>query len=196
MYIIFEGVDTTGKSTQIDLLRKKHNDIITLKEPGGTKLGENLRDIILNHDHKLSASAELFLFLADRAENFEKNIAKNMDKIVISDRGMISGIAYALANHENLDMDFLIQLNKFALNGSLPDKVVLFRTDEKLIKQRLSAKTHDNIELRGIKYLLRVQDLMIEVLDKLPIKILVVDASETIENIYNEIEEFVYDTSA
>lgn len=196
MYIIFEGIDTTGKSTQIELFRQRHADIMTLKEPGNTELGRNLRDIILNSEHKLSFNAELFLFLADRAENFAENISGNPYKMILSDRGMISGIAYALANCENLDMDFLIELNKFALGGNLPDAVVFFKTTKKLIEQRLSLKDHDNIELRGIDYLLNVQDLMGKVLKKLPVKVLTIDASKEIEKIYKEIEEFMYDTSA
>jgi dTMP kinase len=196
MYIIFEGIDTTGKSTQIELFDKNEQGIIALKEPGGTRLGEKLREIILESDYNLSFNAELFLFLADRAQNFKENIEEFKDKIIISDRGLISGIAYALANHPMLDIDFLIEMNKFALNGNLPDKVVLFKTNETLIKQRLSEKNHDNIELRGIEYLLKVQDLMVDVLNKLPIKVLVIDASDTIDNIYEDIKDFIYDTVA
>jgi len=196
MYVIFEGVDTTGKSTQIELFENSFENVTAIREPGGTKLGEKLREIILESEHNISFNTELFLFLADRAQNFEENIKNNKDKIIISDRGMISGISYALANHPTLDKDFLILMNKFALEGNLPDKVVLFKTNKELIIQRLASKSHDNIELRGIDYLLKVQDLMIDVLNALPIKVLVVDASKSIEDIHNKIKDFVYDTSA
>ena len=196
MYVIFEGVDTTGKSTQIDLFKKSFDNVMVVKEPGGTKLGEKIREIILESEHDISFNAELFLFLADRAQNFEKNIKNSKDKIIISDRGMISGISYALANHPTLDKDFLILMNKFALEGNLPDKVVLFKTNKELITQRLASKSHDNIELRGIDYLLKVQDLMIDVLNALPINVLVIDASKRIEDIHDKIKDFVYDTSA
>ena len=196
MYVIFEGVDTTGKSTQIELFENSFENVTAIREPGGTKLGEKLREIILESEHNISFNAELFLFLADRAQNFEENIKNNKDKIIISDRGMISGISYALANHPILDKDFLILINKFALEGNLPDKVVLFKTNKELMIERLASKSHDNIELRGIDYLLKVQDLMIDVLNALPIKVLVVDASKSIEDIHNTIKDFVYDTSA
>ncbi len=196
MYVIFEGIDTTGKSTQVELFEKKFSDVLAIKEPGGTNLGIKLREIILNSKEKISLNAELFLFLADRAQNFEENIKRHKGKTVISDRGMISGISYALANHPALDRDFLILLNKFALEGNLPDKVVLFKTNKELIKQRLSEKSHDNIEQRGIEYLLRVQDLMVDVLNSLPIKVLVVDATKSIDEIFKMIKEFLYDTSA
>ena len=196
MYVIFEGVDTTGKSTQIELLKRNCSDLITIREPGGTKLGEKLREIILQSKEKISFNAELFLFLADRAQNFEENIKNKREKIIISDRGMISGISYALANHPMLDKDFLILMNRFALDGKLPDRVVLFTTTKELIQKRLFAKSHDNIELRGIEYLLRVQDLMINILNSLPVKVLTIDASRQIDDIHNEIKEFIYDTSA
>ncbi|WP_331773774.1 dTMP kinase [Sulfurospirillum sp. 1612] len=196
MYVIFEGIDTTGKSTQIELFKQHHDSIITLKEPGNTKLGETLRDLILNSEHSLAFNTELFLFLADRAQNFAENIAGKDHDIILSDRGMISGIAYALANNQDLKMDFLIALNQFALGGNLPDAVVFFHTNRDLIVARLEEKEHDNIEQRGIDYLLKVQDLMEAVLSKLPVRVLKVDAQQTREKIYQEIEEFIYDTSA
>ncbi|MFK5881911.1 MAG: dTMP kinase [Sulfurospirillum sp.] len=191
MYVIFEGIDTTGKSTQIELFKKNFDDVIAIREPGGTKLGLKLREIILESEEKISFNAELFMFLADRAQNFEENIKDKKDKIIISDRGMISGISYALANHPSLDKDFLILMNRFALQGKLPDKVVLFVTTKELIHKRLSSKNHDNIELRGIEYLLRVQDLMISILNSLPIKVLSIDASKPIDDIHKEIKGFI-----
>ncbi|NOX15602.1 MAG: dTMP kinase [Epsilonproteobacteria bacterium] len=191
MYVIFEGIDTAGKSTQIELFEKNIKDVTITREPGGTKLGEKLREIILKSEHKIAFNTELFLFLADRAQNFEENIQNSRDKILISDRGMISGISYALANHPMIDAELLILMNKFALSGHLPDKVVLFKTNKELIQRRLYQKKHDNIESRGIDYLLKVQDLMIDVLNKLPIKVLIIDASKSIEEIHKEIKEFI-----
>jgi len=196
MYVIFEGIDTTGKSTQIELFKQHHNEVVTVKEPGNTKLGKTLREIILNSRHQPSFNTELFLFLADRAQNFAENIAGKDHDIILSDRGMISGIAYALANNQDLKMDFLIALNQFALGGNLPHAVVFFQTNRNLILERLMEKEHDNIEQRGIEYLLKVQDLMKKVLDKLPIRVLKIDANQTREKIYKQIEDFIYDTSA
>ncbi len=191
MYVIFEGIDTTGKSTQVELFEQNVKDVVAIKEPGGTKLGKELRKIILESKHKISFNAELFLFLADRAQNFDENIQNSNDKIIISDRGMISGISYALANHSMMDMELLILMNKFALSGHLPDKVVLFKTSKELIQQRLCQKEHDNIELRGMDYLLKVQGFMIDVLNKLPIEVLMIDAGKSIEEIHEEIKEFI-----
>lgn len=194
MYIIFEGVDTCGKSTQVDLFDKRHNNIVVTKEPGGTKVGQKFREILLENDEKLSTNAELLLFLADRAEHYEKVVKPVIEnKTVISDRGLISGIAYALANHPELDSKFLIEINKFALGGNLPDKVILFETNYDLITARLGDKKQDNIEKRGIEYLLEVQTLMKKVLESLHVKYLIIDASNSIETIYKQIEEYIYD---
>ena len=194
MYIIFEGVDTCGKSTQVNLFAKRHDNIVVTKEPGGTKVGQKFREILLENDEKLSINAELLLFLADRAEHYEKVVKPAMNqKTVISDRGLISGIAYALANHPELDSEFLIQINKFALGGNLPDKVILFQTNHELIASRLGDKKQDNIEKRGIEYLLEVQNLMQKILDSLHVQYLIIDASNSIETIYKQIEEYIYD---
>ena len=87
----------------------------------------------------------------------------------------------------------MIELNKFALQGNLPDKVVLFETNYELIKSRLGNKTKDSIEKRGIEYLLKVQKKMFEVTKALHVEYMVVNSSNSIEKIYKKIEEFIYD---
>ena len=193
MYIIFEGVDTTGKSTQVDLFSKRHNNIVATKEPGGTKIGQKLRQILLESDEKIGTNTELLLFLADRAEHYEKVVKPALkDSIVISDRGLVSGISYALANHPEIERDFLLHANRFALDGNLPDKVVLFKTNYDLILSRLKDRKKDSIEQRGIDYLLNVQNLMKETIETLQIEFIEVNSEKTIEEIYAQIEEFIY----
>ena len=187
MYLIFEGVDTCGKSTQVALLQKAYPDAVITKEPGGTKLGSKIRELIL-HEGVQNHKSELFLFLADRAEHFHEIIAPNRDKLIISDRGFISGIAYALANHPEYELDFLLKLNHFALDNTLPDMVILLKTNATLIKSRMGEKQEDMIEKRGIAYLLQVQQNMIDILKKLNIKYHIYDASEPIESIHQQIK--------
>ena len=158
MYILIEGIDTCGKSTQIDLISDKHPEIIITHEPGGTPFGKKAREILLT-DSLASKRAELLLFLADRAEHYQEIISPNKDKIIISDRGFLSGIGYALANGD-FDFNELVSLNKFALEGHFPDKVILFLTDMNTLEERTSAKSLDGIELRGLEYLLTVQEHM------------------------------------
>ena len=189
MYILFEGIDTCGKSTQIELLAQKFDDIVVTKEPGGTKFGVKAREILLS-DSLASKRAELLLFLADRAEHYEEVVEPNKDKIVISDRGFLSGIGYALANGD-FDFDELVRLNKFALNGHFPDKIILFVTNMETLTLRTSQKELDGIELRGLEYLITVQNKMHESLQKLGIDYLEVDATNSIENIHQKILSYL-----
>jgi len=187
MYIVFEGVDTSGKTTQIELLKESHPDAVYTKEPGGTSVGLELRSLLLEKGLK-SFVAEMYLFLADRAEHYEEVIKPNRDKLIISDRGFISGIAYALTNHPELDINFLLDLNKFALQKDLPDLVILFKTNKELILSRMSNKSEDAIEQRGLEYLLKVQENMIKVLETLDINYHIIDSSKSIEDISKEIK--------
>jgi len=185
MYILFEGIDTCGKSTQIDLLAENIPDLVITKEPGGTAFGKKAREILLA-DSLASKRADLLLFLADRAEHYQEVIKANRDKVVVSDRGFISGIGYALANGD-FDFDELVRLNRFALEDHFPDKIILFLTDLETLKARTAAKTLDGIELRGLEYLLEVQTHMKESIVRLNIPHLFIDATDSIENIHQSI---------
>ncbi|HIQ46799.1 MAG TPA: dTMP kinase [Sulfurovum sp.] len=189
MYILFEGIDTCGKSTQIDLIAQKYPEIIITHEPGGTPFGKKAREILLA-DTLASKRAELLLFLADRAEHYQEIIAPNKEKVIISDRGFLSGIGYALANGD-FDFDELVSLNRFALEGHFPDKIVLFLTNMETLTQRTSEKELDGIELRGLEYLITVQNKMQESLQKLGINYLEVDATDSIENIHQKILSYL-----
>ena len=189
MYILVEGIDTCGKTTQIELLANKFKDIVVTKEPGGTPFGVKAREILLN-DSLTSNRAELLLFLADRAEHYEEILKPNRDKTLISDRGFLSGIGYALANGD-FDFEELIQLNRFALSGYFPDKIILFVTTMETLQKRISKKELDGIELRGLEYLIDVQDKMSDSLEKLDIDYLKVDATQSIEIIHQKIVSYL-----
>lgn len=192
MYILFEGIDGAGKSTQIARLAAAFPQAIVTKEPGGTKLGENLREILLK-ENDLDKRAEILLFLADRAEHSGKIIKPNSDKMILSDRGFVSGMAYALAGG-NFSFEELLNLNKFALQGNFPQKIVFFKADENTLRSRLSSRAQmDGIEARGFEYLLRVQDAMEEILQKLDIRYVTIGAALDEEKITNLIKEFIND---
>ena len=192
MYVIFEGIDGAGKSTQIARLAATFPQAIVTKEPGGTKLGENLREILLK-ENDLDKRAEILLFLADRAEHSGKIIKPNSDKMILSDRGFVSGMAYALAGG-NFSFEELLSLNKFALQGNFPQKIVFFKADESTLRSRLSSRAQmDGIEARGFGYLLKVQDAMEEILQKLDARYVTIDAAWDEEKITNLIKEFIND---
>lgn len=189
MYILFEGIDTCGKTTQIERIAQKFENAIITKEPGGTEFGKHAREILLK-DALSSKRAELLLFLADRAEHYSKVVKPNADKLVLSDRGFLSGIGYALANGD-FTFEYLLELNKFALEEKFPDLIILFETNLETLQTRMGEKTLDGIELRGLEYLISVQTHMRESLEKLDIPYLLIDATDSIETIHKLIFEII-----
>lgn len=184
MYVLFEGIDTCGKTTQLKLLKKHFPNAIYTKEPGGTDFGQEAREILLSS--KLSSKrAELLLFLADRAEHYTQTIKGNDSKLIVSDRGFLSGIGYALAN-DDFSFEYLLELNKFALENQFPDLIILFITNVQTVQERMLSRNEkaDGIELRGIEYLISVQEQMRESLAKLNTPYLLIDATKSVEEIH------------
>lgn len=186
MYITIEGIDTAGKSTQLQLLKKQFPKAIFTKEPGGTNLGIELRQLALNGKAK-SKLAEMFIFIADRAEHIEEVIKTNIHNTIISDRSIISGVAYASC----LELDKLIELNLIATKNILPSHIILLELSKEELEYRLSQKTNDAIELRGIDYLLNIQTRMKQIIKKLNINHIFIDASKSIEDIELQIKDFL-----
>ncbi len=191
MYIVFEGIDTAGKSTQVALLQEKLQDAMTTKEPGGTEFGTTIREIVL-HNESLDHITELLLFLSDRREHFVRVVQPTLasNQTLISDRSFISGVAYALSN-QSLTLEKLLSLNALTLDDTLPSAVVLFDLPRATLIERLGAKEIDGIEKRGIDYLLSVQKALIEVTKHLNLKHIIVDASQSIETIHEQILNFI-----
>ncbi len=191
MYIAIEGIDTAGKSTQITALSKYFPDALITKEPGGTVIGKEIREMVLSAKTK-SKRAEFLLFLADRAEHVAEVIEPNLHKMIISDRSAISGIAYALIQGE-IDKKNLVELNNFATKGIYPQKVFLLRLTKEELELRLSKKELDGIELRGSEYLLAIQEAIIEATKLLGLELVEIDATKNREaitqNILNNINQ-------
>ena len=186
MYAVIEGIDTAGKSTQLEILQKNHPDAIFTKEPGGTEIGIKLRQMALNGEAK-SKIAEMFLFLADRAEHIEEIILPNKDKMIISDRSVISGISYA----SSLPLEVVTSLNLIATSNILPSHVILLELTTEELKKRLAGKSNDSIESRGIDYLIDIQNRMKKTVEMLNLNHIFIDASLSIEEIAKKIEEFI-----
>ena len=186
MYLVIEGIDTAGKSTQLDILQQKYPAAVFTKEPGATKIGAELREMVLNGRAK-SKMAEMFLFLADRAEHIEEVIIPNKDDMIISDRSLISGIAYA----QHLPLEVVTSLNLMATNNTLPSHVVLLELSKEELTKRLSAKENDSIESRGIDYLLNIQDRLKQAIKLLELNHIFINASDNISDIAEQIDKFL-----
>lgn len=174
-YVVLEGVDTTGKSTQIALLRERYKNALFTKEPSEGDFGDKIRTLALHGN--LSNLAQCMLFLADRAHHTQTLIAPNAGRLIISDRSLISGVAYA----DSLDFDLALQINRAV--AKIPDLAVILETNEAILSARLAQKENDNIESRGIAYLLEVQERIIKTAKSLGVKSLQIPCDKPKEEI-------------
>ncbi len=191
MYLALEGIDGVGKTTQLGHLHRAFPDAVITKEPGATKLGQRIRELVLG-DNDFAPKSELFLFLADRAEHTQKVVIPALDagKTVISDRSLISGIAYT---DNRFDPEYLGELNRFAVDNVLPDKVVILTIDEEGYKERIRGRgeKEDNIEKRGLAYMMQTQVRFIEAAKTLGVDHIVIDAKQSETEIFELIKEFI-----
>jgi len=167
-FIVFEGIDGCGKTTQINeifnwlpqsKLISNNYSIIKTREPGGSLLGEKLRDLILsNNKHDVPASlTELLLYAADRTEHVKKIISPTLNKgdWVLSDRFSGSTLAYQ-GYGRNIDIKIIKKLEIIACQGEKPDITFLLDiTPEESIARRKN-KIPDRIESEGVKFLRKV----------------------------------------
>ncbi|MCQ2967080.1 dTMP kinase [Helicobacter pylori] len=187
MYVVLEGVDGAGKSTQVGLLKARFKNALFTKEPGGTKIGESLRRIALNEN--ISELARAFLFLSDRAEHVESVIkpALKEKKLIISDRSLISGMAYSQFSS--------LELNLLATQSVLPTKIILLLIDKEGLKQRLSLKSLDKIENQGIEKLLTIQQKIkahaYALKEQFGCEVLELDAQKSVGDLHRQIVAFI-----
>ncbi len=187
MYVVLEGVDGVGKSTQVGLLKDRFKNALFTKEPGGTRMGESLRHIALNEN--ISELARAFLFLSDRAEHVESVIkpALKEKKLIISDRSLISGMAYSQFSS--------LELNLLATQSVLPTKIILLLIDKEGLKQRLSLKSLDKIENQGTEKLLTIQQKIKAhahaLKEQFGCEVLELDAQKSVWDLHRQIVAFI-----
>ena len=146
--IVFEGIETSGKSTSlkkvIKYLKKNKIKYITFREPGGSNLSEKLRSLMLNKRSKLNNKTDLFLFMASRSENFDKIIKENYKKkVILIDRFIDSTLAYQHYGM-GLDKDLILKMNKFLLGNFKPNFTFLSIVNKKNMFKRLKSRRNVN----------------------------------------------------
>lgn len=200
-FITFEGIDGSGKSTQLRLiagdLRVRGFDVLTTLQPGGTPLGRRLREAFLETEENVHPMAELLLFAADRAQhvNFLIKPALAQGRIVISDRYADATAAYQGAGR-GFDEKVIEQVIELATGGLKPDLTLFFdipiekailrtnsRTDDETIKNRMDKETTDFYE--------RVRRAYLKIAEKEPQRFQIIDAGGSIEEVHAKVSAIV-----
>ena len=191
-FITFEGIDGCGKSTQVKMLVEKleklNMDVITIREPGGTRISESIRDILLYRDtHELGGRTEALLMTASRTQLTKEIILPALDKgtWVIADRYADSTLAYQGGGRQ-IDLDSLEKLNQFATYDTVPDLTFFIDILPDEGVKRQNAKL-DRIEQAGIDFQSRVRDLYIKLAEKYSNRIIIIDGQNDIETIHKNI---------
>lgn len=192
-FITFEGIDGCGKSTQAKLLMESLNEegckTILVREPGGTRVSEAVREILLTKGmDELENRTEALLMTASRAQLTDEIILPNLDKgnWVIADRFTDSTLAYQGGGRQ-LDIEWLIKLNDFATAGLLPDITVFVDIVPEEGQRRKEADNPDRIEKAGMDFQQNVRKMYHEIAKRFSERIFVVDGHETIKNIQRNI---------
>jgi dTMP kinase len=195
MFITFEGIDFSGKSTQLELLKdylvehKKKVEI--LREPGGTEISEKIRHILLDSkNEKMCAEAELLLFSASRAQLVREKIRPYLLKgiYVISDRFLDSSTAYQ-GYGRGIPLDMVMMIHQLAIGDTIPDLTFFIDIPVGIANERKKKKSKgklDRIELGDTEFYNRVRNGYLEIARREE-RFKVIDGTQTIETIQNQI---------
>lgn len=194
IFITIEGPDGSGKSTQVELLQKhlktEGKEVIITREPGGTKIGEKIRDIILDRENtEMDYVTEALLYAASRAQHVEQVIKPALLKgdVVICDRYVDSSIVYQGVGR-GLGESVKI-MNDIAIKGCMPDITFLFKLDPAIGKGRIEIE--DRLEMEKMEYHYKVYEGYLQLEKKYPERIKAIDATKEIHVIHEEIKKYI-----
>ncbi len=197
IFISIEGLDGAGKSTQIklmeDFFRSRNREVFLTREPGGTKIGEKIRQIILDKaNHEMAATTEALLYAASRGQHVKEIIlpALKEGKVVVSDRFVDSSIAYQ-GGGRCLGEESIKMINDFATNGLEPDLTIFFNIDPTISLKRIKEDEIDRLEDEKIDFHKTVYRTYLNLARANPKRIKIVKADEDVATISQEIEKIL-----
>ncbi|HLI07507.1 MAG TPA: dTMP kinase [Ktedonobacteraceae bacterium] len=203
--ISFEGLDGAGKTTQLELLEKwlaaRNVPYVRTREPGGTPLGVEIRELLLNHpEYSMTPLAEAFLFQADRAQHFATLLLPALEagKLVITDRCFDASIAYQ-GYGRGLDPALIERLSLLATQGLVPDLTILLDLNPELVHSRTDLindqsgqrAAQTRFDLEAEQFHRRVREGFLTLARTYPNRIKVIDASQSARAIHQEIVTLV-----
>jgi dTMP kinase len=192
MFVSFEGLDGSGKTTQaqrlVQTLAAEGADVVFTREPGGTPLGEAIRDLVLHGAH-VAPWAEAALYTAARAQHVEEVIRPALERgtTVVCDRYLDSSVAYQGVGR-GLGLDAVLELNLTAVGGLLPDRTVLVRLDPGSALARMG-EAPDRIEREGSEFVARVHGAFDALAERFPERYVVIDGTRAVDELAEEIRE-------
>ncbi len=203
LFLTFEGGDGSGKSTQSKLLSEwltaSGRTVVTTREPGGTDLGQELREIILHRRGYIAPRAEALLFAADRAHHVATVVRPAIERgdVVIQDRYLDSSVAYQGAGRV-LDATEVRDLSLWAAEGLLPDLTILLDLDVAVGRARLDdARTrYDRLEAEAAEFHTRVREVYLQLAAAEPERFLVLDATRPVDELAEAVRGRVSDLLA
>ena len=196
MFISLDGIDGAGKSTQIEMLRawfdSQGREVVCFRDPGATKLGESIREILLHReDIPLSMTAEMLLYMASRAQLVADEIkpALAQNKTVICDRFLLANVVYQ-GSAGGLSVEDLWTIGDVATGGLRPDITIVLDLDANEAAQRLT-RGQDRLEKRGLTYFEAVRRGFLEQHQRASLRSYIVDASQSPQQIHATIRELM-----
>jgi dTMP kinase len=190
MFVSFEGLDGSGKSTQAELLRARleaaGEDVVSTREPGGTELGEQIRDLVLHGGH-VAPWAEALLYAASRAQHVEEVVRPALERgaSVICDRYVDSSVAYQGVGR-GLGLQRVLDLNLAAVGNLLPERTFLLLLDPAQVAARLSGQ-HDRLERESDSFHASVDAAYRELASLFPERFVVLDGTRRAEELAEEV---------
>ena len=195
--ITFEGIDGSGKSTQIQMLENEFNELgivyKTFREPGGTELSDKIRTILLDSENiELISIAESLLFAAARAQLTAEQIKPAIanGEFVICDRFTDSTIAYQ-GYGRGLDIKTLEEVNNIATDGLIPDITFIVDISPEVAASRMEAEDPDRMEATGVEFFRRIREGYHKIKDQNPNRYRLINGEQSAESIFKEIIETV-----
>ncbi len=200
IFITFEGVEGCGKTTQLARLREhlesKGYEVEVTREPGGTEIAEKIRTILLDPaNHRLSPTTELLLYAAARAQHVDERVRPALEagRAILSDRFADSTTAYQGAGRD-LAPETIRMLHRCATRGIWPGLTIVIDVDPEMGLQRArSNRRLDRIEGETLAFHQRVRDGFLKIAKDEPARVRVVDGSQSIETVADEIRKIVDD---
>lgn len=198
LFITFEGTDGSGKTTQIKLLEKymqeKGCEVVLSREPGGTRISEIIRDLILDPGNKeIVPLTEMILYAASRAQHVAEVIEPAVEngKIVICDRYVDSSYAYQ-GGGRGMDLKIIADVNRIAVNGTVPDITFFLDIDPEIsVRRRINSTGADRIEQEKLDFHRRVYDGYKKLSILYPERIKTIDAAKSIEEISSQVRDYI-----